>query len=59
MADEEDEDEAHEDGRQIVLETAAALVDVLEGRKGRKKMVEFHNKMAFFVSGSSVLSSLT
>ena len=36
MADEEDEDEAHEDGRQIVLETATALVDVLEGREEKK-----------------------
>ena len=42
MADEEDEDEAHEDGRQIVLEAATALVNVLEGKSRRWK-----NKVAF------------
>ena len=36
MADKENEDEAHEDGRQIVLEPATALVDVLEGREEKK-----------------------
>ena len=36
MVDKENEDEAHEDGRQIVLETATALVDVLEGREEKK-----------------------
>ena len=45
VADEENEDEAHEDGRQVVLEAAAALVDVLpagegEGMKGKEEEEE-------------------
>ena len=40
VADEEDEDEAHEDGRQIVLETATPLVDVLKGWKMKRHFGE-------------------
>ena len=39
VADEEDEDEAHEDGRQIVLETATPLVDVLKGMGWKMKQI--------------------
>ena len=41
VADEEDEDEAHEDGRQIVLETATPLVDVLKGMGWKMKQIFF------------------
>ena len=37
VADEENEDETHEDGRQIVLETAPALVDVLRERERERR----------------------
>ena len=39
VADEEDEDESHEDGRQIVLETATPLVDVLKGMGWKMKQI--------------------
>ena len=44
VADEEDEDEAHEDGRQIVLETATPLVDVLKGMGWKMKQIFFSEK---------------